>query len=325
MFCPNCGNQYDEGTAFCSKCGYNFNAGNNGNPSQANPNQMGSGQMNRNAATNEFVKLFKDAFENAKKFLSAPRKFIKEFLSNGNSNDKLPIPFMIVEGVLILLFSLICTSSLKGLVSYYVVQSTGGYSSYDGSIQKVINTLFGGVTLTIFLWTLVIAVLVWVCRFVISKVATTSANQKKVFTLLSIFASIQIIQWVLNIIFAMIFINCLKIDLKSFNTGSFSSNPLSQMQMYSSMLSVFNGISFANLVFTILSTLLYTFNVFALKRTTEELEATDGLPSKKALIVVIVFAVILIIVNNQSILFVLKKVCEKAIANATMGMSGFGF
>ena len=182
MFCPNCGNQYDEGTAFCSKCGYNFNAGNNGNPSQANPNQMGSGQMNRNAATNEFVKLFKDAFENAKKFLSAPRKFIKEFLSNGNSNDKLPIPFMVVEGVLVLLFSFICSSSLKDLFKYYVTQSTGSSSSYGAQIQYGIDAMLGGAMFTIFLWTLIIAALVWVCKFIISKVAATPANQSKVFS-----------------------------------------------------------------------------------------------------------------------------------------------
>ena len=114
--------------------------------------------------------------------------------------------------------------------------------------------------------------------------------------------------------------------LQSMSSSYSSSDPLAQLR---AVMGMYKGIMLLGLLFTIMSTLLYTFNVFAVKRATNELETTDGLPAKKATTIVIIFAIILIIINNYSFIFVLWKVFEKIFANAvtfgTMLGSGFGF
>ena len=330
MFCPNCGNQIPDGSAFCPQCGYNFNVGNNQFNTGNNQFNAGNNQFNAQMqnAGNDIAQLFKEALANALEFLKAPKNFIKNFISSSSYNQKLPIAFFAVEAVLGLLFSLICNGSIKGIVSYYVEKSTGGYSSYSEQTRFIVNKMFEGTFFTIFIWTIVIILLMWLCRFAFSKLAASPANQNKVFSLLSVFASIQIVQWLFNIVFIIIFTGSLKIDPSSFmNSGYSSSNSLAQLQTSLEALNRFKGIMFVSGLFTIIVTLLYTFNVFVIKRTTDELETSDALPVKKATILVIAFAVILIIFNNYSSLFVFEKICKKIFANAISigAASSFGF
>lgn len=344
MFCPNCGNHLPDGSAFCPDCGTNLNQANanyanqvnnanqanqNSYANQANnanqinysnqPNPMNMGGMYRQPNPNGIGKLLKDSFENAKNFITAPKKYIKGFFTSENQN--MPFVFLICEVVMALLFSFIFAISAEGMMRHYAMISLGSYADFDNitKMNMQLKTVFDGIWFTVFLWSFIAIVIVWLCRFIISKMIATPTNQNKAFNLLSVFSTIHIIQWVLNIIYVLIFFNSVKFNPSEFSSFSYSSsNPLEQLNAWQSTLDKFNGIIFFSVMFFVIAILLYTFDVIVLKRATDELEKNDGLPARKATIIIIVFAIILILINNCSPIILTKNVIEKMMTNAAM-------
>lgn len=307
MFCPNCGNQIPDGSEFCPACGVNLGV-----------------RSNSPVNSNNISQLFNNTVENIKKFATGPKRFISEFLSSENYDKRMPFIFIICEVALTLLFSFICINSFKGLVNYYIVQTANFSGGLSGTMKSqadfAMKTLFDGTFITIFIWSFVIITVIWLCRFAISKMTASPANQNRVFALLSVFSIIHIVQWLFNILYVIIIFNSLKFDLRTLSSqfsGYSSSNPMAVLQVYQDILGRFNGVMRISTIFNIIATLLYTIDVFAVKRTMDELQLTDALPTKKATIIIIVFAIILIYINNNSVMFVARKVFEKIITNTT--------